>query len=383
MRVESYPRRVQVLGQIGALLVLVGCQADKATNCQECDLGATDTRLVESVTEVHGLDLKEGDSTNQKDAEEMHTPVPLGPLVVMTFNTGTSMKPPEGQENQGFQAQQQAWCDEYYGNGLGWKPFVEEARRFIEEVSPDLITFQEIFDSNECPGVPQEARVGFVCEEWQPGDPIVAQLITGPEYQVVCNWGKTDKCAAVHQRLGHFRGCDGAFCLEGMQGGELEGCGSGSRIGRGTIDLVGGGELTLVNVHGSSGFLEEDSACRIRQFDQVFLDLGDGAPAANGMRNLIMGDFNTDPGVMVGSDPSAEHLLTFVGVDKPFHFVSGMGADAEKTYAGLFIIDYVVSDVFAGQCWTAGVTPGHPPVSASVGFDHHPTVCTISESLAK
>lgn len=383
MNVESVTWARGTLCSLAALLLVVGCNAntapaDAGVHVDQADLGGS-----QCVPDLCRFDTVASDSQADTGLDSTQPAPPVGPLVVMSFNTGTSMKPPQGRENQGFQAQQQAWCDEYYGNGLGWKPFVEEARRFVDEVSPDLITFQEIFDSNECPDVPLEARVGFVCEDWQPGDPIVAQLITGPDYQIVCNWGKTDKCAAVHQRLGRFRGCHGAFCLEGMQGGELDGCGSGSRIGRGTIDLVGGGELTLVNVHGSSGFLEEDSACRIRQFDQVFLDLGDGAPAANGMRNLIMGDFNTDPGVMVGSDPSAEHLLTFVGEGKPFHFVSGMGGDAEKTYAGLFIIDYVVSDVFAGQCWTAGVTPGHPPVSTSVGFDHHPTVCTVSQSAAK
>jgi len=51
----------------------------------------------------------------------------------------------------------------------------------------------------------------------------------------------------------------------------------------------------IVNVHGSSGFTDADLDCRQAQFGQVFVDMGDGKPAANGERNVIMGDFNTDP----------------------------------------------------------------------------------------
>ncbi len=337
-----------------------------------------DARDVSSDLAAWDVEVNDVNVPDQKDSR-----TGLGPLVVMTFNTGTSLKPPAGAENQGFQAQQAAWCDQWYGNGLAWKPFVEDARRFIAEVSPDVVVFQEIFYSGDCPLIPSEAQAGFVCQTWKEGDPTVVQVVTGGDYQVMCNLGKSDKCAAVHKRLGRFLGCDGDFCLEGMAGGTVEGCGKGSRIGRGVVQLAAGGTLTVVNVHGSSGFKEEDSLCRSRQFDQIFKDLGDGQPAANGDLNLILGDFNTDPGVMVDSDPSAKHLLELVGNGTQFHFITGFGPEAEKTYAGLFTIDHVISDGLNGTCWTAGVTLGHPAVSASVGFDHHPTVCVVEQTSGR
>jgi hypothetical protein len=66
-----------------------------------------------------------------------------------------------------------------------------------------------------------------------------------------------------------------------------------------------------------------------------------------------------------------------VGPAKAFQFVTAVGEDAPATYAGLFTIDHVVSDSFVGDCWTAGVTEGHPPVTEARVFDHHPTVCAL------
>ena len=40
---------------------------------------------------------------------------------------------------------------------------------------------------------------------------------------------------------------------------------------------------------------------------------------------------------------------------------------------------HVMSDRFAGSCWHAGVTPGHPNVLNTTYFDHKPAVCTINE----
>ena len=48
-------------------------------------------------------------------------------------------------------------------------------------------------------------------------------------------------------------------------------------MGRGVINLVGGGELTLVNVHDSSGNTNNDAHCRPEQFklDEFSGDLTD------------------------------------------------------------------------------------------------------------
>jgi len=301
-----------------------------------------------------------------------------GPFTAVTFNCGTSEGlPHDAPPDDGYTSEHAALSDRWYGDGLAWSPAVAAARRFFEETDPDVVVFQEVFWTGDCPGIPPEARADFACETWAPGDPTVAQQVLGEGWQVMCHPGKPDKCAAVNLRFGRFRGCDRDLCLEGLEGGRVEGCGSGSRVGRGVIDLAAGGTLTLVNVHGSSGFSRDDMACRERQFRQVFVDLGDGMPAASGSVNLVMGDLNTDPGRAAWIDPSAAFWNEFVGPGLSFHLLTDAGPGAEPTYGGLFNIDHAASDRLAGTCWTAGVTEGREPVTDAVYFDHRPVVCTI------
>jgi len=312
------------------------------------------------------------------------TEAPQRTLRVVTFNTGTSgMYDPDAGPG-GYGEAQAAIVDEYYGNGLAWVPAIDQARAWLAETRPDVIGFQEIFHPGECADIPPEAWTGFVCDGWTEGMPTVAQSILGDGWQVMCHPGQSDKCAAVHRRVGRFRGCDADLCLEGMAGSVIPGCSKGCRVGRGVIDLWdGGGELTLVNLHGSSGIETSDQECRVLQFDQVFEDLGlgDGEPAANGARSVVVGDFNTDPGRMAEADPSAARLLDFVGDDKAFAFVTDVGFDATPTYAGFFNIDHVITNAGTGTCWTAGVTPGHRDVADFAHFDHHPAVCDVTLAL--
>ncbi len=307
-------------------------------------------------------------------------PAPLA-FVAATFNTGTSEEmghddPPD----DGYTSAHAAISDQYYGDGLAWRPAVEAARIFLDEVRPDVIGFQEIFYSDWCADIPPAAVTDFVCEIWQPGDPTVARVILGADYQIMCNPGYPDKCAAVRKDFGSFAGCEEDFCLEGMTGYPIEGCGSrGARLGRARIELAAGGELTLVALHGTSGMSADDYACRVEQIEQIFVDLGDGEPGANGQRNLILGDFNTDPGRMTDWDDSAVRWNDFVGDDQPFHFVTRVGDDAPGSYLGMFDIDHVVSDTFDGDCWRAGLE-GHPQVIEARYFDHMPVVCSISEN---
>ncbi len=301
-----------------------------------------------------------------------------GPVVV-TFNTGTTEAlghdaPPD----DGYGEEQAVSSDLHYGDGLAWLDVVQDTKAFLAELQPDLIVFQEIFYSGDCAMVPAEAKPGFVCETWQPGDPTVVQVILGEGYQVACHLGKNDKCAAVKRSFGSFVDCEEDFCLEGLDGAEVMDCGSGSRVGRGVVELVDGGTLTVVNVHGSSGLNQEDQDCRREQFIQVFEDMGAGdGPAANGQRNLVMGDFNTDPQLNADFDESAAKVLEHVGEGRAYHFISDAALDSPKSYAGLFNIDHVVSDTFAGSCWVAGLTEGHPEVSGIRYFDHKPVVCEL------
>ncbi|MFH1532941.1 MAG: hypothetical protein ABIK09_19630 [Pseudomonadota bacterium] len=336
-----------------------------------CDCGSMAPQA-DTAEEIHGTDA------TVETTDDAPTPATPPALRVVTFNTGTSLKPKGGAADRGYGAEAWEICDEWYGNGLSWLAIMDDARAWIAEVDPDVIVFQEVFDPNECVGIPEELWPGFVCESWTPGDPVVAQRLLSDAWQVMCNPVRTDKCAAVHRRIGSFRGCDGALCLEGMEGNPIDDCGSGVRIGRGVVDLVDGGVLTLVNVHGSSGYTDEDMACRVKQFAQVFVDNGSGAPAANGDWNLILGDFNVDPVVMAGLDPSADAVLEHVAAKEALHFITETSQDSPATYAGYVRIDHVISDAWSGACWHAGITPGHPAVTPAVSFDHHPAVCDVA-----
>ena len=302
-------------------------------------------------------------------------------FVAVTFNSGTSSSQPhDNPPDDGYGSAEALISDTYYGDGLAWAPVVEATERFFRELSPDVVAFQEIFYAGECPSIPPDAQVGWFCEGWSPGEPTVANVILGMGYQVACNLGKPDKCIGVNRRFGTFRGCDADLCLDLLDGARVTDCGSGSRVGRGVIDLVGGGSITVVNVHGTSGITATEQDCRVRQFDQVFVDL-DGEPAANGAINLVMGDLNTDPARLASGDPSAARFSEFVGDGLPFHFITDVGRTAEPSYGGLFNIDHIASDRLNGSCYTAGITAGHPGITDIVYFDHRPVVCTVSGDL--
>ena len=335
--------------------------------------------LIVSCAPAPGEEATPEDVYTEEKAEDYIDASPTPPpLRVVTFNTGTSLKPSaDDGENRGYGRDQWAACDEWYGNGLAWKPIVEDTRAWFAAVDPDIVALQEVFWPGECPDIPEEFWPGFVCEDWTAGYPTVAEQILGNGWQIMCHPGRPDKCAAVNRRVGSFRGCDEDLCLEGMAGYPIEDCGSAVRIARATIDLVDGGVLTLVSIHAKPGMTEEDMACRVLNYKQLFEDMGDGAPAANGEWNLIMGDFNVDPVVMAGLDPSADTVLEYVGDGKPFHFITASAPDSPATYAGYVRIDHVVSDAYSGTCWHAGVTEGHPPVTPAVSFDHHAAVCDI------
>lgn len=294
---------------------------------------------------------------------EMETDAPEPTITVVTFNTGTPNLPGEGRDA----------VDMYYGNGLSWQAAIDDTRAFFARIDPDIVAFQEIFHPAECAAIPPEAHAGFICETWRDGDPTVAQEVLGDGWQIACHLGKPDKCLAVNRRLGHFAGCDGDLCLDGLDGAEVPDCGSGSRIGRGVVALENGGELTVVSVHGTSGLEQADQDCRLRQFEQIFSDL-DGEPAANGERNVILGDLNTDPARFAGDDESAALFAQEVDGD-PFHFITEVGTDVTPTYT-LVNIDHVVSDALDGRCSHPGLE-GEPPVAETPYFDHKPAVCEV------
>jgi len=311
------------------------------------------------------------------------------PLLVVTFNTGTSEGVLDGAQGEGgYTAEMAARSDAFYGDGLAWSPAVEATRDWFGRFSPDLVVFQEIFHSGECADIPEADRAGFVCETWEDGDPTVAQVILGDHYQVACHPGKPDKCAAVHRRVGTFAGCEEAFCLEGLAGSTVDGCGSGARVGRGTvIDADGEPVLHLTNIHGSSGLSTDDQACRIAQIAQVFDDLGDGSPAISpALPDVLMGDLNTDPHRFAELDLSAAEWAARVPLDPSvprdhgMAFISRVGEDAPLSYGGVADIDHVLADAWTGACDQLLLDPEAPhPVYSLAYFDHRPVVCELRE----
>ncbi|WP_146216661.1 hypothetical protein [Sinimarinibacterium flocculans] len=311
-----------------------------------------------------GVAACDGDGALDAGAAQTH-----GDFVAMTFNTGI----PDCSRAPGaaYDCDDARVAGEWYGTGLSFKVLVAEVQAYIAGVQPDIVAFQEIFHSEACAQIPPAFHPGFVCEDWQPGDPSVVQRVLGPGYQIACNLEKPDKCLAVKEAFGRWRGCTGALCLDHLAGARVADCGGGSRVGRGVIMLAGGGELTVVHVHGTSGITRADQACRSQQFEQVFADLGDGsgAPAANGARNLVIGDLNVDPARMFW-DASAATWNRHVGDGLAFGLLTDAGPGAEPTYARLFNIDHLVSDRLEGDCVAGTAT-------AIRAFDHLPIVCHL------
>lgn len=307
-------------------------------------------------------------------------PVVKQPLTftAVTFNSGTTQGQPWTPDS-GYADEQAAVSDLRYGDGLAWLPSIANTTAFFATLKPDLVAFQEIFHPGDCPTVPTDGGTGFLCDSWRAGDPTVAQQVLGAGYQVACHLGKPDKCVGVKRSFGTIAGCASDLCLDGLAGSKIDGCGGGSRVGRGVIDLASGGTLTVVSVHGTSGLSTDDQGCRVKQIDQIFVDFGLGeGPAAKGAPLLILGDFNTDPDRLAPADASAVRWRNFVGPRKGFDFLTSIGAKAQPSYGGVINIDHMISDRLKGTCWAAGVTEGHPDVNDFVYFDHKPHVCALT-----
>ncbi|MCB9760581.1 MAG: hypothetical protein H6739_12135 [Alphaproteobacteria bacterium] len=264
------------------------------------------------------------------------------PLTVVTFNTGTTEGlPHDDPPDDGYTSDHAAISDAWYGDGLAWLPAVEATRAWFADLQPDVVAFQEVFWTGACADIPVEHHADFACEGWTEDTPTVALQVLGPGYQVACHPGKPDKCLGVRAAFGRFAGCDEDLCLEGLDGFTVAGCGSGARVARGVIERADGGALTVVNLHGSSGFSGDDQACRVAQFEQAFVDLGDGAPGASGAENLVLGDLNTDPGRLTGADPGAARRAD------PCRVSAGGRPDAMTPLWGLLRgVDYNPCDFF-------------------------------------
>ncbi|MCO4744248.1 MAG: hypothetical protein KC912_05630 [Proteobacteria bacterium] len=291
------------------------------------------------------------------------------PFSVVSFNTGTTEGlPHDADMDDGYTSEQATVSDAHYGDGLAWPAAVEAAQLYFADAQPDLVGFQEMFWAGACPDIPAEHHEGWFCEDWSDGDPTVAQVVLGEGYQVACHPGKPDKCLAVHERFGAIDGCEEAFCLEGLQGAEVDGCGSGARVAWMDVVRPTGDPLRVVHIHGSSGLSDEDQACRTAQFEAAFAQVQ--------TPTVLLGDLNTDPGRWTDLDESAgafAELAEAAGLG----FMTAVGANVEPSYGGVVNIDHVLADSHIGSCITAGIDEGSTPVLETTYFDHHPVRCEL------
>jgi hypothetical protein len=301
-------------------------------------------------------------------------------LRVMTFNGGTTDGLPHDRDREdGYTSAEAAIADALYENSLSWNPAEAALTAFLAAAAVDVVVFQEIFHDPWCAAIQVDPALDFVCRDWTPERPWQVERLLGPDFQVACADGQPDNCLGVRRSVGALRGCPlDAPCEGGLAGaGPPSGCSRGARIGRALVDLAEGGELVVINAHGTSGFGLDDQACRVDQFRQIFVDAGAGRPAADGALNLVMGDFNTDPVVLAVSDPSAAALAELAAVHG-FHFLSPTAREAPATYYGVPLrIDHVLSDGLSGECVVAGGTVGVPAVMETVYWDHRPVICDV------
>ncbi len=300
----------------------------------------------------------------------------VGPITVITFNTGTTHWLPHNRDRaDGYTSREANISRKYYQNGLSWSPAIRAVSRYLAAAKPDIIALQEIFHSDECESIPETQRRGFVCDGWKKGDPTVARTILGEDYTIACIPGRADKCLSVRVGFGAIRGCQpGSFCIDGLAGTPVANCGGAARHGLATIEHIGGGSIVAVAYHATSGLQRKDSRCRIRQVDQIRADL-EKLDSTSQLGTIVLGDFNIDPVRNVDSDESAAHLANWVETSA-FEFYSEIDENVEDTYPYRGKIDHVLGKGFDGDCRSPG-SGDIAPVFDRLYFDHQPIECRL------
>lgn len=299
---------------------------------------------------------------------------------VMTFNIGTTEGLDHDSGDDGYTQKMADITNDLYQNSLSWNPAEKALTAFLAQHQPDIVAFQEGFYDPWCESIAVDPALDFVCKDYTPTRPWQLRRLVGPDYQLAYANDQPDNFIAVKKSLGKIVGCPlDAVCVEGLHGlPPASGCTSRPRVGSIEVELNDGRKLVVVVMHGTSGVKLEDMLCRVDQVNQIFVDRGDGKPAAFGEANIVMGDLNTDP-FLPPIDPSVVAWNGFVGQGKTFSYISSDSAIGPATYLDVVRIDHVVSDKVRGSCIVPGSTPGVPPVFAdAIYWDHNPVLCDVS-----
>ncbi len=123
-----------------------------------CD-GGTPSNPADTVEETQDTDAILETTTDAR------TPLTPPTLRVVTFNTGTSLKPQGGAADRGYGAEQWEICDEWYGNGLSWHSIMDDARAWIAEVDPQSASLN-INWTGECTERDSGVRRRLLTNRW-------------------------------------------------------------------------------------------------------------------------------------------------------------------------------------------------------------------------
>lgn len=250
----------------------------------------------------------------------------------------------------------------------------QAATAAIAARDPDIVFLMEVLDPTYCGPETWDGDPDLACSGAPDRDPHAqATRYVGPDYTVVCDSIAHYDCVAVRTERVTLEECPaGETCLSaGESPPHPAACGAGawntsvSRV-HATVD---GRPLTLVFAHPMAA--ASDDPCRLAQYEQAFAELPDGD-------TLIAGDLNFDPYRVTDWEASAV-WRSYVGEGAPFtaHNVSE-GELPLPTFLGIITLDYVLSNVFEGDCEVLGASPETVRIDAPLNtMDHQAVVCSL------
>ena len=250
------------------------------------------------------------------------------------------------------------------------KPVEDRVRESVRALAPEVVALQEISTAAQC----EKKREGNPKKICAPQDRAEAEeqtrRILGPDYTIALAKGRYE-AIAVKVSAGTIQGCaPGAICWTEFLPELPQGCDPGFSVS--AVDAVlKGRAVRLVNVHPDS----IKRGCRTLELQQAFA-------LASGPRNLMLGDWNTDPYHRKGEDVDAwkdgvaeHHFTVHSGIaehDPPYLTDLVPWPWPDKT------LDHVLSDFAQGTCVTLGVAPGTERLDDHGDLDHRALLCELT-----
>lgn len=238
---------------------------------------------------------------------------------------------------------------------LEWEKPIRES---IEQLQPDIVALQEVFDMKWCETIPEEKNRRKVCYEFETRkEKHQARRLLGRDYTIVCDGRSHFECIGVKKSLGFVVGCPhGEICRGrgGLTHGVPDGC-DAKPVAFGIDVEIRGQMIRIVNGHPAAG----SEACRTETVLRMFQGYDEIPPLAlKDVPTIIMGDMNIDPFRDSDDSPDISAWKKFVGEGQSFYYLSGP-AENDPPYptAAGRTIDHVVTNFAVGSCVTLGEAP--------------------------